>query len=67
MSKKLYLLSDVVGYPIPEDAEYDPMSTLENLRCVYARCGFYLSLLGFKTQYPLIEEMAGKKRTEVGS
>ena len=59
MSKKLYLLSDVVGYPIPEDAEYDPMSTLENLRCVYARCGFYLSLLGFKTQYPLIVEMAG--------
>ena len=59
MSKKLYLLSDVVGYPIPEDAEYDPMSTLRSLQETYPQCGFYLSLLGFKTQYPLIEEMAG--------
>ena len=67
MSKKLYLLSDVVGYPIPEDAQYDPMATLDRLRRAYPQCGFYLSLLGFKTQYPLIEEMAGKTRTEVGS
>lgn len=59
MSKKLYLLSDVVGYPIPEDAEYDPVSTLRSLQAEYPQCGFYLSLLGFKTQYPLIEEMAG--------
>ncbi|MBP5308330.1 MAG: methylenetetrahydrofolate reductase [Clostridia bacterium] len=58
MSKKLYLLSDVVGYPIPEDAEYDPIATLEKLRGLYPQCGFYLSLLGFKTQYRLIEEMA---------
>ncbi len=65
MSKKLYLLSDVVGYPIPEDAEYDPLAALENLRRIYPQCGFYLSLLGFKTQYPLIEEMAWKARTEV--
>ncbi len=65
MSKKLYLLSDVVGYPIPEDAEYDPLATLEQLRRVYPQCGFYLSILGFKTQYSLIEEMAGKARTEV--
>ena len=59
MSKKLYLLSDVVGYPIPEDAEYDPVSTLRSLQAEYPQCGFYLSLLGFKTQYPLIEEMVG--------
>ncbi len=64
MSKKLYLLSDVVGYPIPEDAEYDPVSTLRRLQEEYPRCGFYLSLLGFKTQYPVIEEMAGLTRAE---
>ena len=67
MSKKLYLLSDVVGYPIPEDVEYDPLATLGQLRRVYPQCGFYLSLLGFKTQYALIEEMAGTARTEVGA
>ncbi len=59
MSKKLFLLSDVVGYPIPEDAEYDPLATLSLLQSDYHDCGFYLSLLGFKTQYPFIEEMAG--------
>jgi 5,10-methylenetetrahydrofolate reductase len=65
MSKKLYLLSDVVGYPIPEDAEYDPLATLDKLQRIYPQCGFYLSLLGFKTQYSFIEEMAGKAQTEV--
>ncbi len=60
MSKKLYLLSDVVGYPIPEDAQFDPPETLRQLQDDYPRCGFYLSLLGFKTQYGLIEAMAGK-------
>ncbi len=59
MSKKLFLLSDVVGYPIPEDAEYDPIGTLNMLQNDYPECTFYLSLLGFKTQYPVIEEMAG--------
>ena len=61
MSKKLYLLSDVVGYPIPEDAEFDPIATLARLQAVYPRCGFYLSLLGFKTQYPII---AGQSSSE---
>ena len=31
----------------------------------YPQCGFYLSLLGFKTQYQFIEEMAGKAQAEV--
>lgn len=62
MSKKLYLLSDVVGYPIPEDAEFDPVGTLKQLEKDYPQCGFYLSLLGFKTQYPVIEEMAAARR-----
>lgn len=61
MSKKLYLLSDVVGYSIPEDAEFDPIGTLKQLEEDYPQCGFYLSLLGFKTQYPLIEEAARKR------
>ena len=64
MSRKLYLLSDVVGYPIPEDAEFDPIATLVKLQEIYSRCGFYLSLLGFKTQYSIIEEMAQNTRVE---
>lgn len=56
MSKKLYLLSDAVGYPIPEDAQYDPIETLKALHGIYPVCGVYLSLLGFKTQYPLISD-----------
>ena len=30
----------------------------------YPQCSFYLSLLGFKTQYARIEEMAGPARAE---
>lgn len=56
MSKKLYLLSDAVGYPIPEDAQYDPIETLKTLHRIYPACGVYLSLLGFKTQYHLISD-----------
>ena len=55
MSKKLHLLSDVVGYKIPEDAEFAPLSALENLHRWFPQCGVYLSLLGFKTQYHIIE------------
>ena len=58
MSKKLYLLSDVVGYPIPEDAVFEPLDTLEKLKELYPGHGLYLSLLGFKTQYEIIEQMA---------
>ena len=66
MSKKLFLLSDVVGYPIPDDAAFDPIETLRELRTLYPTCGYYLSLLGFKTQYHIIEEMAaaGKEESE---
>jgi methylenetetrahydrofolate reductase (NADPH) len=56
MSKKLYLLSEAVGYPIPEDAEYDPIAALKMLHQTYPKCGVYLSLLGFKTQYDLIKD-----------
>lgn len=56
MSKKLYLLSDAVGYEIPQDTEFDPLATLTDLHRLYPNCGFYLSLLGFKTQYHLITD-----------
>jgi len=55
MSKKLHLLSDAVGYIIPENAEYDPLLVLEDLHRWYPQCGVYLSLLGFKTQYHIID------------
>ncbi|AUS96928.1 hypothetical protein CDQ84_02165 [Clostridium thermosuccinogenes] len=55
MSKKLYLLSDAVGYEIPQDTEYDPIETLKMLHKLYPGCGVYLALLGFKTQYHLLE------------
>ena len=56
MSKKLYLLSDAVGYEIPENTQFDPVETLKMLHKLYPACGVYLSLLGFKTQYPLIKD-----------
>jgi methylenetetrahydrofolate reductase (NADPH) len=56
MSKKLHLLSEAVGYEIPEDTFYDPIATLRTLHHTYPQCGMYLSLLGFKTQYDLIRD-----------
>ncbi len=56
MSKKLFLLSDVLGYEIPEDTPYDPFETLKEVQEAYPQCGNYLALLGYKTQYPKIEE-----------
>lgn len=56
MSKKLHLLSEAVGYEIPENREFDPISTLKMLHKLYPECGVYLSLLGFKTQYDLIKD-----------
>jgi len=57
MSRKLHLLSEAVGYEIPENIEFDPISTLKMLRKLYPECGIYLSLLGFKTQYDLIKDI----------
>jgi len=56
MSRKLYLLSEAVGYEIPENTEFDPIATLKMLHKLYPDCGVYLSLLGFKTQYHLIKD-----------
>jgi methylenetetrahydrofolate reductase (NADPH) len=56
MSRKISLLSEAVGYEIPEDTQFDPIETLKMLHRTYPRCGVYLSLLGFRTQYHLIKE-----------
>ncbi|MEE8440492.1 MAG: methylenetetrahydrofolate reductase [Spirochaetia bacterium] len=57
MSKRLHLLSECVGYDIPEDADYDPVASLKNLHSFYATSGVYLALLGYKTQFPLLKEI----------
>jgi methylenetetrahydrofolate reductase (NADPH) len=57
MSRKLHLLSEAVGYEIPENTEFDPIATLKMLHKLYPDCGVYLSLLGFKTQYHLIKDI----------
>ena len=56
MSKKLHLLSDAVGYTIPEDEAYDPIETLKMLHKMYPGCGVYLSLLSFKNLFDLLKE-----------
>lgn len=56
MSKKLHLLSEAVGYEIPETTGFDPIATLKELHRLYPKCGVYLSLLGFKTQYDFIKD-----------
>jgi methylenetetrahydrofolate reductase (NADPH) len=57
MSKKLHLLSECVGHKIPEGTPYDPMENLRELRKNYPDYGLYLAILGFKTQYPLLNEI----------
>jgi len=57
MSRKLHLLSDCVGYEIPEDTPYDPLENLRALMLRYPRCGVYLAICGFKTQFHLLGEL----------
>lgn len=57
MSKKLHLLSECVGYEIPEDTPYDPIENLHMLQKSYPEFGLYLALLGFKTQYPVLKDV----------
>ena len=57
MSKKIDLLSEAVGYEIKTSQDpFDPIATLKILHRNYKKCGIYLSLLGFKTQYDLIKD-----------
>src|SRR5512137_2750066 len=57
MSKKLHLLSECVGHEIPEGTPYDPIENLRELRRNYPDYGLYLAILGFKTQYPVLQEI----------
>ena len=57
MSKKLHLLSECVGYEIPEDTPYDPLENLKALQRNHPDYGLYLALLGFKTQFPRLPEL----------
>ena len=57
MSKKIHLLSDCVGYEIPEDTEYDPISTLNNLQREYPSGGVYLAMMNYKRQFNLLKEI----------
>lgn len=57
MSKKIQLLSECVGYEIPEDTQYDPIENLKALHANYPACGFYLALVGFKIQFPLLKTL----------
>lgn len=57
MSKKIQLLSDCVGFAIPVDTPYDPMANLRELRRNYPDCGLYLSLLSYKTQFPMLQDI----------
>jgi methylenetetrahydrofolate reductase (NADPH) len=57
MSRKLHLLAECVGYPIPEDTAYDPMTNLDYAHHRYPGWSLYLALLGFKTQLPLVKSL----------
>ncbi|OGD21503.1 MAG: hypothetical protein A2W03_12090 [Candidatus Aminicenantes bacterium RBG_16_63_16] len=57
MSKKLHLLSECVGHEIPEGTPYDPIENLKELHRNYPDYGLYLAILGFKTQYPVLQEI----------
>lgn len=62
MSKKLHLLSECVGYEIPEDTPYDPIANLKELKSSYPDHGLYLALLGYKTQMPILNEVLASVR-----
>ena len=57
MSKKITLLSDVVGQDLSQITDFDPLATLEKLIAMYPGCGWYLSLIGYKTQLDKIGEL----------
>ena len=59
MSKKLFLLSEVIGKTIPEDTVYDPLEELKLARANYPECGNYLAMVGYIKQYPKLEELFG--------
>lgn len=57
MSKKLHLLSECVGYTIPEDTPYDPIANLHELRSAYPDWGLYLALVSYKNHFPILKSL----------
>jgi len=57
MSRNLSLLSECVGYELAEGGAYDPEENLRGLTAAYPEFGFYISMLGFKKQFPRLREM----------
>ena len=55
MSKKIELVSECVGYDLPKDFIYDPMKNLDQLEGKFSNSTMYLSMLGHKTQLPVLE------------
>jgi len=64
MSKKLSLLSECTGHLFPAETLYDPMQNLRDFQGFYPDCAIYLSLLGFKTQFPQLSAPGGNKTSE---
>jgi methylenetetrahydrofolate reductase (NADPH) len=54
MSKKLDVLSKAIGYDIQYNEEYDAIKTLQYVESICPKCGIYLSLLNFKTQFEFV-------------
>jgi methylenetetrahydrofolate reductase (NADPH) len=57
MSKNTGLLADCIGYDLPPEYEHDPMKVLNKLTEKYPQCGFYTALLGFKSQFPVLDDV----------
>jgi len=54
MSPKLNLLSECIGYPLGDEAAFDPLQALQALHSRYPDSGLYLALLDYKQHFPLL-------------
>ncbi len=60
MSKKLHLLSDCVGYEIPEETIYDPVEALKKLHGNYPGSEVYLAMMNYRRQFDLLADIERK-------
>lgn len=60
MSKKLHLLSDCVGYEIPDDTLYDPVAALKKLHVNYPGSDVYLAMMNYRRQFGLLSDIERK-------
>jgi methylenetetrahydrofolate reductase (NADPH) len=57
MSKKLDLLEKCIGNPLGFSGVYDPIENMRQVLAACPDCGIYLSVLGYKTQFPKLKEL----------